>query len=126
MHRDKSGLWLPDSVRRRPKLWRPDSTDYKQAAAIDPEGKLSYDAFIAGCREEWLDQYTAAERGGPITFEYYMTLSLDTLRWRITDDIPSSLRAGSIDRVEARGCLNFFGRLRAYTERYLRSKGVPV
>lgn len=119
-----SKLLLPQSARRRQKQDRPDSTDYKHAATIDPEGKLTYDAFISASREEWQDQFTAAERQGPISFEHYMGLQLETLNWRVITDIPSKLRIGAIDKIEADGCLPFFLRLRDYTERYLRSKGV--
>lgn len=117
-------LWLPRSARRRLKQNRPDSTDYKQAAVIDPEGELTYDAFISASREEWQEQFTAAERQGPISFEHYMGLQFETLNWRVNDDIPNSLRIGSLDKIEAKGCSDFFRRLRDYTERYLRSKGV--
>jgi len=126
VHKSESGLWLPGPARRRPKPQRPDSTDYKQAATIDPEGKLTYDAYVSAAREEWIDQFTPAERSGPITFEHYMTLSFETLQWRITEDIPKSLRAGSIDRTEAKGCTEFFKRLRTYTEQFLRSKGIKL
>ena len=125
MNRSESGLWLPGSVRRRPKLQRPDSRDYKQVTAIDPS-RLSYDGFISAMREQWNEQYTAAERQGPITFEYYITLSLSTMRWRISEDIPASARAGSIDSTEAKVNIDFFQELIAYAERYLRSKGIQI
>lgn len=117
-------LWLPPSARRRQKQDRKDSTDYKKAAVIDPEGKLTYDAFISGSREEWQQQFTAAERQGPISFDHYMGLQLETLNWRVTEDIPNSERTGALEKHEAKGCSDFFRRLRDYTERYLRSKGV--
>lgn len=119
-------LWLPPSARRRLKADRPDSTDYKQVVefAIDPGGKLSYDAFISAMKEEWEDQFTAAERHGPISFEHYVGLSHETLLWRLSDDIPSRLRQGALDQTEAKACTDFFRRLKDFTERYLRSKGV--
>lgn len=116
-------LWLPQSARRRLKKDRKDSTDYKQAASIDPGGALTYDAFVSASRELWQEQFTAAERQGPISFEHYMGLQLDTLRWRVDTDIPESLRTGALDKIEAETCSDFFRRLRDYTERYLRSKG---
>lgn len=117
-------LWLPPSARRRLKKDRRDSTDYKQAASIDPEGNLTYDAFISGSREEWQSQFTAAERQGPISFEHYMGLQLETLIWRVNEEIPNNVRLGSLDKTEAKACSDFFRRLRDYTERYLRTKGV--
>lgn len=119
-----SKLWLPQSARRRLKRDRPDSSDYKKAAAIDPEGKLTYDAFISGSMEEWQQQFTPAERQGPISFDHYMGLQYETLNWRVTEDIPNSLRMGALDKIEAKGCSDFFRRLKDYTERYLRSKGI--
>lgn len=116
-------LWLPRSARRRLKRDRQDSTDYKQAASIDPEGKLTYDAFVSASREEWLDQFTPEERQGPISFEHYMGLQLETLGWRVDTDIPESLRTGAIDKTEFTACSDFFRRLRDYTEKYLRLKG---
>ena len=117
-------LWLPQSARRRLRQDRINSTDYKTAASIDPEGNLTYDAFIAGCREEWHRNYTAAERQGPISFEHYMGLQFETLNWRITDEIPNRKLLGSIDSIEEQACSTFFRRLRDFTERYLRTKGV--
>lgn len=111
---------------RRPKIWRPDSRDYKQVTAIDPSNKLSYDGFISAMEEQWNEQYTAAERQGPITFVHYMTLSLETMRWRVREDIPNSVRLGSIDKIEARANIDFFRKLIAYAERFLRSKGIRV
>jgi len=117
-------LWLPPSARRRLRQDRRDSTDYKAAASIDPEGNLTYDAFISGSREEWLSQFTAAERQGPISFEHYMGLQLETLNWRIKEEIPNRKLLGSIDSIEEQACSTFFRRLRDFTERYLRTKGV--
>ena len=116
-------LWLPQSARRRLRKDRPDSTDYKQAPVIDPEGKLTYDSFISASREEWQSQFTPAERQGPISFEHYMGLQLETLSWRVKEDIPDSMHRGVLNKEEAEGSLDFFRRLRDYTERYLRSKG---
>lgn len=118
----KDELWLPRSARRRLKRARPDSTDYKQV--IDPEGKLTYDAFISASREEWEGQFTNAERSGPISFEHYMGLQLETLNWRVNSDIPNSLSIGTIDKIEADGSLDFFRRLKDFTESYLRLKGL--
>lgn len=117
-------LWIPPEARRRQKQDRKDSTDYKKAAEIDPEGKLTYDAFISGSREEWQEQFTAAERQGPISFDHYMGLQFETLTWRVETDIPDSERTGAIDSTEAKSCSDFFRRLKDYTERYLRTKGV--
>jgi len=117
-------LLLPPSAQRRQKKDRKDSTDYKKAAVIDPEGRLTYDAYISGSREEWQEQFTAAERQGPIGFDHYMGLVLETLTWRINDDIPDSQRTEAIDNDEAKSCLEFFRRLKDYTEKYLRLKGV--
>lgn len=117
-------LWLPPSARRRQRQNRRDSTDYKTAASIDPEGRLTYDAFISGSREEWQEQFTPAERQGPISFEHYMGLQLETLNWRLNEEIPNRKLLGAIDSIEAKACSDFFRRLRDYTERYLRTKGV--
>lgn len=125
MNKSESGLWLPGPARRRPKRGRPDSRDYKQVIAIN-SGELSYDGFIFAMREQWNDQYTAAERQGPITFEYYITLSLNTMRWRVSEDIPDSVRTGSIDSIEARVSIDFFQQLITYAERYLRLKGIQL
>lgn len=120
-----SDLWLPPSARRRQKADRPDSTDYRQivSMAIDPDGALSYDAFVSAMREDWEDQFTAAEKHGPITFEHYMGLSYETIGWRMTDDIPKRLQQGVLDQNEAKVCTDFFRRLKDYAESYLRSKG---
>jgi len=117
-------LLLPRSARRRLKRDRPDSTDYHKAVVIDPDGKLTYDAFISASQEEWEGQFTPAERQGPISFDHYMGLQLDTLNWRVNDDIPDSLRTGAIDKIVADGAQDFFRRLRDFTERYLRLKGL--
>ncbi len=117
-------LLLPGSAQRRSRKNRKDSTDYKSVAAIDPDGQLTYDAFISGSREVWQDQFTAAERHGPISFDHYMGLQYETLVWRVDEDIPDSTREGLIDAEEAKGCSDFFRRLRDYTEKYLRTKGV--
>jgi hypothetical protein len=117
-------LWLPRSARRRLKRDRLDSTDYKQAVTIDPAGELTYDAFISASQEEWLGQFTPAERQGPISFNHYMGLQLETLNWRVNEDIPNSLSTGAINKIEHDGSLEFFRRLRDFTDRYLRLKGV--
>ena len=115
-----SGLWLPPSARRRPKLLRPDSNDYKAASVAEGIMRLSYSDFVLGMREEWESQFTEAERAGPVSLVQYMKEAFETLQWRLSTDIPEAFRRGSIDRGEYNSSVEFFSRLRDYTARFLR------
>lgn len=117
---DSNTLWLPPSARRRPKLLRPDSRDYQTTSVMDALTSLTYDAFIAGMRDEWESQFTEAERAGPVSFVQYMTESFETLKWRLDTDIPDALRRGAITRVEYNGSMAVFTKLKDYSVRFLK------
>ena len=88
---------------------------------LDPNQAPTYEQFIEEMRTQWIDQFTEAERAGPIPFTQYLTEGISTLQWRVTEEIPGRIRAGTVSETEAGANIEFIQTLIQYIERYLKN-----
>jgi|YNPNPStandDraft_1061719.scaffolds.fasta_scaffold201873_2 hypothetical protein len=108
------------------KIRRPTAADYINTSILLHDVP-TYDEFMEDLKKQWQDQFTEAERLGvngnaPISFYYYINLSMETIKKQIEEIIPQKYKEGTLSAEDAAASTELLTILLSYEERALREK----